>query len=45
MVALDDQPDARERQAGPRWKSERSTVLKKLVNTSRGKGPHFQMST
>lgn len=42
---LDDQPDARESQAGPRGKSERRVVPRKPGNAGGGKGPHFQRST
>ena len=38
------QPDAREGQAGPEWKSERFVVPSKPGNAGGGKGPHFQMS-
>ena len=44
MVGLDDQPDAREGQAGLWWKSERFVVPWKPGNAGGGKGPHFQTS-
>jgi hypothetical protein len=40
-----DQPAARERQAGPRRKTERLVVPRKPVNAGGGKGPYFQTST
>ena len=41
VVALDDQPDAREGQAGRGRKSERPIVPWKPGNAGGGKDPHF----
>src|SRR5262245_50833607 len=38
------QPAARESQAGPRGKSERSIVPRKPGNAGGGKGPHFRVN-
>jgi hypothetical protein len=41
-VVGDDQPDAREGQAGRSWVAERFVVPKKPGNAGGGKGPQFK---
>ena len=41
-VVRDDQPDAREGQAGRSWVAERFVVPMKPGNAGRGKGPQFR---